>query len=81
MNIEFLKVLKSPKEGVYGRKEKNRGDQSIQVMVHIYMEVYCCHKQKCLFFKNIEQKGKTSPDWGLVTVGWGEYGRMIYGQI
>jgi hypothetical protein len=27
------------------------------------------NKQKCLFFKNGEQEGKTVPAWGLVTAG------------
>jgi hypothetical protein len=43
MNIEFLNLLKSPWEGDYGRKEKNRRDEPIQVIIHIYM--YTCHKE------------------------------------
>jgi hypothetical protein len=37
MNIEFLNLMKSPKED-YGRMEKNRGDEPICVTIHTYME-------------------------------------------
>jgi hypothetical protein len=40
MNIEFLNLLKPPQEGYQGRKEKNRGDEPIQVI--IYMETSPC---------------------------------------
>jgi hypothetical protein len=36
VNTEFLKLLKSSEEG---RKEKNRGDELIQVIIQIYMEM------------------------------------------
>jgi hypothetical protein len=39
MNTEFLNLLKSPSKGDQGRKKKNRGDEPIQVMIHIYMEI------------------------------------------
>jgi hypothetical protein len=39
MNIEFLNLLKPPQEGYQGRKEKNRGDEPIQVIIYIYMEM------------------------------------------
>jgi hypothetical protein len=39
MNIEFLNLLKSPYEGNQGRKEKNRGDEPIGVIIHIHMEM------------------------------------------
>jgi hypothetical protein len=29
MNVGFLNLLKSPQEGDYGRKEKNRGNEPI----------------------------------------------------
>jgi hypothetical protein len=31
-------MLKSPQGGDQGRKEKNRGDEPIWVIIHIYME-------------------------------------------
>jgi hypothetical protein len=36
MNIEFLNLLKSPYEG---RKEKNRGEEPIWVIIPVYMEM------------------------------------------
>jgi hypothetical protein len=75
MNIEFLNLLNLQE----GRKEKNRKDEPIHVIIHIYMEVsqensLCSYlKQKCLFFKNEGQEGKTSPDWGLVPMGGGRF--------
>jgi hypothetical protein len=39
MNIEFLNLLKSLEEGDWGRKEKNRGDEPIWVIIHLYMEM------------------------------------------
>jgi hypothetical protein len=39
MDIEFSNLLKSPQEGDYGRKEKNRGDEPIWVIILIYMEM------------------------------------------
>jgi hypothetical protein len=67
-------------------KEKNRGDEPIRIIIHIYMEmsqgnscIAILNKQKCHFFfcyKNKEQKGKAGPVWGLVPVGgergWGK---------
>jgi hypothetical protein len=38
MNIEFLSLLKSPQEGDCSRKEKNRENEPIGVIIHIYME-------------------------------------------
>jgi hypothetical protein len=38
MNIEFLNLLKSP-EGNYGRKDKNREDEPILVIIHTYLEM------------------------------------------
>jgi hypothetical protein len=41
-----------------------------------YNETPCIdilNKQKCLFFKNREQEGKTGPVWRLVPVGGGGY--------
>jgi hypothetical protein len=38
MNIEFLNLLKSPKEGDLGRKEENRGNELIEVIIHIKLE-------------------------------------------
>jgi hypothetical protein len=31
--------LKSPKEGHYSKKAKIKGDEPIQVIIHIYMEI------------------------------------------
>jgi hypothetical protein len=39
MNIEFLNPLKPPYERDQGRKKKNRGDEPIQAIIHINMEV------------------------------------------
>jgi hypothetical protein len=39
MSIEVLNLLKSSLEGDEGRKEKNRGDEPIWVIMHIYMEM------------------------------------------
>jgi hypothetical protein len=39
MNIEVLNLLKSPEEGDYGRKQKNRQNEPIWVIIHIYMEM------------------------------------------
>jgi hypothetical protein len=39
MNIEFLNLLKSPQEGDEGRKEKNKGDEPIRVIIHVYIEI------------------------------------------
>jgi hypothetical protein len=39
MNIGFLNLLKPPEEGDIGRKDKNRGDEPTQVIIHIYMEM------------------------------------------
>jgi hypothetical protein len=39
MNTVYLNLLKSPSEGDEGRKEKNRGDELIWVIMHIHMEV------------------------------------------
>jgi hypothetical protein len=51
----------------------NGWDEPIQIMMHIYIYIYIwkCHskktciiiinKEKCLFFKNEGQEGKTSP--------------------
>jgi hypothetical protein len=39
MNIEILNLLKPSEEGDGGRKKKNRGDEPIQVIIHIYMEM------------------------------------------
>jgi hypothetical protein len=62
-------------------RRKKRGDESIQIIVHIYIEmsqrnnVYSYLKQKCLFFFfyiNREQEGKTGPVWGSGTSWRGE---------
>jgi hypothetical protein len=37
MNIEFLNLLKSSQEG--GLEKKNRGDETIRVIIHICMEI------------------------------------------
>jgi hypothetical protein len=53
MNTEFLNQLKQPQERDQGRKKKNRGDESNQAIIHIYMEtphVAILNKQKCHFF-------------------------------
>jgi hypothetical protein len=39
MNVEFLNLLKSSEEGDYDRKEKNRRDEPIQVIIHRDMEM------------------------------------------
>jgi hypothetical protein len=39
MNLEVLNLLKSPEGGDKGKKEKNRGDEPIQVTIHTYMEM------------------------------------------
>jgi hypothetical protein len=39
MNMKFLNLLKSPEEGDYNRKEKNKGDEQIRVIIHVYMEM------------------------------------------
>jgi hypothetical protein len=39
MNIQFLNLLKSPLEGDSGRKDKNRGDEPIIVLIHKYKEM------------------------------------------
>jgi hypothetical protein len=38
MNIEISNLLKS-QEGDYGKKNKNRGDEPIRVIIHIHMEM------------------------------------------
>jgi hypothetical protein len=67
MSTEFLNVL---------TKEKNRGDEPIQVTIHIYMEMpqgnslYCYLIQtKMPFFKNRQQEASTVPFLGLEPVG------------
>jgi hypothetical protein len=40
MNTEFLNLLKSPQEGDYGRKEKNRGDEPIQIIIIYIYNIY-----------------------------------------
>jgi hypothetical protein len=50
-------------------------DISIKVIttcIHGNMPVFTSYKQKCLFFKNEEQEGKTNPVWGIGTSGSGE---------
>jgi hypothetical protein len=63
------------------RKEKNRGDEPIWVIIHIYMEMYQLYtlysdpkqtKMSFFFYKNKEQEGKTGSAWG---VGIGRKGR------
>jgi ribosomal protein S26 len=39
MNVEFLNQLKPPQKRDYGRKKKNRGDEPIWAIIHLYMEV------------------------------------------
>jgi hypothetical protein len=39
MNTEFLNLLKPPEEGDQGRKKKNRGDEPILIIIHIYMDI------------------------------------------
>jgi hypothetical protein len=74
-----------------GRKQKNRGDELILVIIYIYTYTWKCHKetpwvdvlskQKChLFFlyKIGEQKGRTGPVWDggwLVRVGGEKVGK------
>jgi hypothetical protein len=55
MNIEFLNLLNPPLKKTV-RKKKNRGDESIWAIIHIYMEVpqespcvAILSKQKCHF--------------------------------
>jgi hypothetical protein len=43
ISVEFLNLLKSPQEGDYGRKEKNRGDKPIWVIIHIHGTVLMRH--------------------------------------
>jgi hypothetical protein len=59
MNIEFLNLLKSPQEeGDSVLQNKNRGDELIWVIIHIYMEMsqgsslcnYLKQTQMSLFF-------------------------------
>jgi hypothetical protein len=35
MNIEFLNLLKPPLEGDHGKYRKNRGNETIWVIIHI----------------------------------------------
>jgi hypothetical protein len=39
MNIEVLKLLKSPKEGDQNRKETHGGDEPICFIIYIFMEM------------------------------------------
>jgi hypothetical protein len=53
------------KEGDLGRKEKNGGDESIQVIIYVHENVtmkllYSCLKQTSIsFLKNVGKEGKT----------------------
>jgi hypothetical protein len=73
MNIEFFNLVKPLEESDKGRKEKNRGNELIWVIIHIYMEMSqgnslysYINKEKCYFsffsFTNMrEQEGRTGP--------------------
>jgi hypothetical protein len=60
-----------------GREEKNRVDESIHVIIHLYMEksqwnsLSGCAKQTKILLKNGEQENKTDPVWGLVPASGG----------
>jgi hypothetical protein len=58
------------------RKEKNRGDEPIQAIIHIYTEMYKCiaflNKQKCLFFETENRKIKYVLSGEVGTNGRGE---------
>jgi hypothetical protein len=65
-------------QGTKVERRKLRGGETIQVTIHIYMEVsqwnsLCNYlKQIKMSFFNIgEQEGKTGPIWKLVPVGRG----------
>jgi hypothetical protein len=56
MNIEFFNLVKPLEESDKGRKEKNRGNELIWVIIHIYMEMSqgnslysYINKEKCYF--------------------------------
>jgi hypothetical protein len=59
----FLNLLKS-QDGDWGRKEKNGGDEPIQVIMHMYMEMsqwdsLCSYlKQTEMSILNERQEGK-----------------------
>jgi hypothetical protein len=80
MNIESLKLLKSPKKGTKGRKEKNRGDEPIQVIIHIYMEmsqgnslcIYLKQTKMSFFFFLQNWKRQNRSCLGVGTSGKGE---------
>jgi hypothetical protein len=57
MDIEYLNLSKSPYEGDKGSKEKVGGNEPIQHIIHISLEmsmklcIDILNKQKCLFQK------------------------------
>jgi hypothetical protein len=73
MNIEFLNLLKSPQEGDQSRRKKNREDEPIQVIIHMYMEMshgnslYSNLNKTVIFFlqdqRTGEQNRSCQSDW------------------
>jgi hypothetical protein len=68
-------------------KEKNRGDEPMQVIIHIYMEItqgnsLCSYlkQTEMSVLKNREQGGKTGPVWGLAQVE-GEDIRKVHRKV
>jgi hypothetical protein len=76
MNIEFLNLLKHHKKGIKVKKKKNRGDEPICVIIHIYMEMsqgnslYSYLKQNIIFFsftKSENRRAEKFLPWGGVS--------------
>jgi hypothetical protein len=65
------------KDTFEGIEERNRGNEPIQDIIHIYTRVNAVmklsidilNKQKCLFFSNMEDRKVKQLFWRLVPVG------------
>jgi hypothetical protein len=82
MSIGFLNLWKLPQERDKGRKKKNRGDEPIQAIIHIYMKVpqvnFLCSylkQAKLSFFSFTKSENRREEQvlpGGLLPVGGGK---------